>query len=220
MWQQILLAAVRHGLSGIGITLVAKGLATGDEVTDAIGAILILVGFGWSVYRKWKAAKVVVPGVMLVLLATSSFAQAPAEIPASAPTFVQEIKAGVLAIGGKVDIGGGYTFLANTLEDWDIESSLSAIGKLRELTWEKGRWEYGVGLAYSYVPAWDDHFGGLAGWATLFDTPKMVMAVREAIPGADIVTPRAMQLKFFAAIQTQLEEEKRLAFSAGFSVPF
>ena len=54
--KDVLTGIIRHlGTFGGGY-LVTDGLATQDEVTAAVGALVTLVGFGWSVYSK-KAAK-------------------------------------------------------------------------------------------------------------------------------------------------------------------
>jgi len=52
--KEIGLGAVRHLLTGLGLVFANTGLATGDEVQAAVAALVTLVGFGWSVYRKWR----------------------------------------------------------------------------------------------------------------------------------------------------------------------
>lgn len=49
--------AVRHGLTAGGGVLVSNGLATQDEASSAVGAAMALVGFGFSVYRKYRRNK-------------------------------------------------------------------------------------------------------------------------------------------------------------------
>lgn len=52
--QTILRSVLKVG----GGFLVAKGLATDSGVTDAIGAVVTIVGFVWGIIAARKAAKV------------------------------------------------------------------------------------------------------------------------------------------------------------------
>jgi hypothetical protein len=45
---------VRHGLSFGGGFLVAKGLVTVDQANELAGAIITLLGVGWSVWKNSK----------------------------------------------------------------------------------------------------------------------------------------------------------------------
>ena len=54
----VALSAVRHGSTFFGGWLAEKGLATGDETDTAVGALITLFGFSWSVFRKWRARRV------------------------------------------------------------------------------------------------------------------------------------------------------------------
>ena len=46
---------VRHGLSFGGGFLVAKGLVTVDQANELAGAVITLLGVGWSVWKNRKA---------------------------------------------------------------------------------------------------------------------------------------------------------------------
>lgn len=50
--QQAILGVVRHVLTTVGGGLVSGGLLNSDELTQAIGAVLTLVGIAWSVISK------------------------------------------------------------------------------------------------------------------------------------------------------------------------
>ena len=54
---EVLKGAVRHALTAFGLVAVNAGYASEDEVQAAVGALVTLVGFGWSVYRKWARVK-------------------------------------------------------------------------------------------------------------------------------------------------------------------
>jgi hypothetical protein len=48
-------SAIRHGLTAGGAILISKGLASSSDVTDIIGALMVLVGYGHSIWQKWQA---------------------------------------------------------------------------------------------------------------------------------------------------------------------
>lgn len=48
---------IRHFLTAAGGFLVAKGLASADQVAELVGAVVSIAGVGWSVYNNKKAAK-------------------------------------------------------------------------------------------------------------------------------------------------------------------
>lgn len=50
-------SVVRFALSTVGGGLVTKGLITGSQEADIIGALLALLGVGWSMYQKYSAHK-------------------------------------------------------------------------------------------------------------------------------------------------------------------
>lgn len=50
------LGLVRHLLTYGGGWLTANGIAGADEVEAGIGAVVSLIGLGWSWWRKWKRA--------------------------------------------------------------------------------------------------------------------------------------------------------------------
>jgi uncharacterized membrane protein YjjB (DUF3815 family) len=45
---------IRHGLTAAGGFLVAKGLASADQVAELAGAVVTLVGTIWSIWRNRK----------------------------------------------------------------------------------------------------------------------------------------------------------------------
>ena len=49
---EAIMALARHGLTTLGGVLVAQGLASTEEISTVAGAIVGLLGFGWSLYRK------------------------------------------------------------------------------------------------------------------------------------------------------------------------
>jgi len=51
---ELILAALRHALTAAGVYVVAGGWATEEVWTVVIGAILTLVGYGWSAFRKYQ----------------------------------------------------------------------------------------------------------------------------------------------------------------------
>jgi uncharacterized membrane protein YebE (DUF533 family) len=48
---------VRHILTAAGGFLVAKGLASADQLAELVGAVVSIAGVGWSVYNNKKTAK-------------------------------------------------------------------------------------------------------------------------------------------------------------------
>jgi hypothetical protein len=46
---------IRHGLTAAGGFLVAKGLASADQVAELAGAIVTLIGLVWSMKNNKKA---------------------------------------------------------------------------------------------------------------------------------------------------------------------
>ena len=47
---------LRHGLSALGGFLVAKGLASADQVSEIAGATVTLVGAVWSIWKNKQSA--------------------------------------------------------------------------------------------------------------------------------------------------------------------
>lgn len=45
---------VRHGFSFGGGFLVAKGLVTLDQANELAGAVITVLGIGWSIYKNLK----------------------------------------------------------------------------------------------------------------------------------------------------------------------
>jgi uncharacterized membrane protein YebE (DUF533 family) len=52
-----LASLIRHLLTAAGGFLVAKGLASADQLAELVGAVVSIAGVGWSVYNNKKAAK-------------------------------------------------------------------------------------------------------------------------------------------------------------------
>ena len=52
-----LASLLRHFLTAAGGFLVAKGLASADQLAELVGAVVSIAGVGWSVYNNKKAAK-------------------------------------------------------------------------------------------------------------------------------------------------------------------
>lgn len=57
MSKDVVLGIIRHVLTTGAGALVADGLMTGSEASDGVGAIVVLIGIGWSAYDKWQRAK-------------------------------------------------------------------------------------------------------------------------------------------------------------------
>jgi positive regulator of sigma E activity len=55
LMQSAIIALLRHLLTFIGGTLVAKGLLDATALTELIGAIITLVSTGWMLVSKYKA---------------------------------------------------------------------------------------------------------------------------------------------------------------------
>ena len=53
MPQETFLALLRHAMTAGGTYLTAAGLTTSGEIEIVAGAVITVVGFGWSIYRKW-----------------------------------------------------------------------------------------------------------------------------------------------------------------------
>ena len=53
---EMILGLIRHLLTFAGGYLSTAGLATADEVQGGIGALVTLIGLGWSMIAKRKAA--------------------------------------------------------------------------------------------------------------------------------------------------------------------
>jgi hypothetical protein len=54
MTQEDVLAILRHLLTTVGGALTADGLLSSGQVQDGVGAIMVLVGVGWSLAQKWQ----------------------------------------------------------------------------------------------------------------------------------------------------------------------
>jgi len=54
---EFVLSLVRHGLTLAGGGLVTRGLTDENQLSGAIGAVLTLIGFGWSLHRQMARAR-------------------------------------------------------------------------------------------------------------------------------------------------------------------
>lgn len=54
MTAESILALIRHGLTTAGGALVASGMATTNEIATISGSIVAVLGFGWSLWRKYE----------------------------------------------------------------------------------------------------------------------------------------------------------------------
>lgn len=50
-------AIIRHVLTSVGGALVTSGLITSGQEQDAIGALMVLGGIGWSLWQKRSQRK-------------------------------------------------------------------------------------------------------------------------------------------------------------------
>lgn len=42
---------IRHGLTAAGGFLIARGFASAEQMTEIIGALITLIGVGWSIKK-------------------------------------------------------------------------------------------------------------------------------------------------------------------------
>jgi hypothetical protein len=56
LWQ-IIQSFIRHSLTSGGALLVTKGMASQSDTDTAVGAIMVLIGIGHSIFVKWAASK-------------------------------------------------------------------------------------------------------------------------------------------------------------------
>lgn len=56
MWS-IIQGLIRHGLTGLGGVVIAKGYADDKGWEDVVGALMLLIGAAHSAYVKWKASQ-------------------------------------------------------------------------------------------------------------------------------------------------------------------
>lgn len=48
---------IRHVLTTAGGALVTDGILTNGQLSDLVGALMVIGGIGWSIYQKRQAAK-------------------------------------------------------------------------------------------------------------------------------------------------------------------
>lgn len=81
---RLALAAVKKLLSIGGGALVTDGILTSDQNSQAIGAVMTLVGIAWEAYQTWqthKAAKIArAPDVIDLAAAQAKFANGAVEV--------------------------------------------------------------------------------------------------------------------------------------------
>ncbi len=53
MTKETILALIRHGLTAFGGLLVSSGLAAEGDIETVAGAAVVIIGFSWSLWRKW-----------------------------------------------------------------------------------------------------------------------------------------------------------------------
>ena len=53
MTLELFLAALRHALTAGGVYVTAGGYADADGWSQFVGAVLVIVGFAWSSWRKY-----------------------------------------------------------------------------------------------------------------------------------------------------------------------
>lgn len=49
---------IRHALTTMGGVIIAKGYVSNSDWTDAVGALMVLVGVAHSAYIKWNTTRV------------------------------------------------------------------------------------------------------------------------------------------------------------------
>ncbi len=54
MTLELFLASLRHALTAAGVYVTAAGVTDADGWSQFTGAVLVIVGFGWSAWRKWN----------------------------------------------------------------------------------------------------------------------------------------------------------------------
>lgn len=52
MTREDVLAVIRHLLTSAGGALVANGVLTAAQLQDGVGAVIVLIGIGWSLFNK------------------------------------------------------------------------------------------------------------------------------------------------------------------------
>ena len=53
MTLELFLASLRHSLTALGVYVTAAGVTDAEGWTQLTGAVLVVVGFGWSAWRKF-----------------------------------------------------------------------------------------------------------------------------------------------------------------------
>lgn len=56
LMKQFTLGVIRHGLTTAGGALVTQGVVSAGEAEQAVGAVMVLVGLAWSLWRKYERA--------------------------------------------------------------------------------------------------------------------------------------------------------------------
>lgn len=51
---KVVLGIIRHAVTAWGGTLVAKGLASSDQINQIVGAIMVIVPIAFSIYDKMQ----------------------------------------------------------------------------------------------------------------------------------------------------------------------
>lgn len=50
--QETILGLVRHALTAAGGALVTDGIISGSDLQNGVGALVVLIGIGWSAWNK------------------------------------------------------------------------------------------------------------------------------------------------------------------------
>lgn len=54
MDQDTILGIVRHILTSAGGALVTDGIVSQSQLADGVGAVVLLLGIGWSIWNKYQ----------------------------------------------------------------------------------------------------------------------------------------------------------------------
>lgn len=54
---EVIQAAVRHFLNGLGVILAGQGWVGQDDLTMITGGLMTVLSFGWSLYNKFSNQK-------------------------------------------------------------------------------------------------------------------------------------------------------------------
>jgi len=52
--QETVLGIIRHVLTSAGGALVTEGVVSQSQLADGVGAVVVLIGIGWSIWNKYQ----------------------------------------------------------------------------------------------------------------------------------------------------------------------